>query len=698
MRKDSKRRIYWRYLLVLVLVVLLAVRIIWKEVKTTVVDADKWNAQMEAFLGRSLTVPPERGDIISADGKVLATNMTYYDIRLDYRSERFNEKMLNDSIDRLSDSLATYYPKRTAAEWKEHLLRPLETPKKNRPRAYLVLKNLNIDQCEHVRSFPFFNQKNKNRSGFTTDAHTKRCYPYGKMAKRSIGHVNESRPFEIHGFSGIEASLDSLLFGTPGHTRKTPMLTGIYNEVDVKPIRGFDVVTTIDIDMQEIVENELNAMLDSADAEWGVAVLMEVATGDIKAISNLEKERIETDTATHAFRYTGRIVEGMNRAVMGFEPGSVVKPISMLIALESGAVTSPNQMITIGDHFAYAGGKPIRDSHYNSALTAEGVIEQSSNIGMARIITGKFHNNPQAFRKALEERGFFEPMKTGIAGERVPRFADLTSHGARLNLSRICFGYASEIPPIYTLSIYNAIANNGRYVRPHLVNRIIGNNIDSTLVITPIRERICTEKNAKILQNMLKKVVWGDHGTARRLKDDQVALAGKTGTCRIIDEKSGQYIAAHRFAFCGYFPADNPQYSCIVLVSHPRKGALSAPATSGQTMLRIAHKMFSRGMLNNYSDYKTSPAAAADLIPNLTASLSEGQTNSIKQITGVKNVRPARIPVTSPTDSVPNVVGMDLRKAVTILEGKGFSVSFKGTGYVASQTREGKKVRLTLKF
>lgn len=694
MKKENRIRIYARYLLVLFVVLLLSFNILRKEIKTTVIDADKWNARVEKFMSDSTVIAPERGNILSADGKVLATNLMYYDLRLDFGSEGFKLKKYVESLDSLADSLAAFSSKRSAKEWKEYLKRPLSMSKK--PRGFLVLKELNVDQFNRVKNFPFFNLRNRNQSGLIRDPHVKRCYPYGKMAKRSIGHVNQSKNREIHGYSGIESSLDSLLYGKPGYSRKTPMLTGIYEEVEVKPVRGYDLVTTIDINMQEIVENELNDMIENSDAEWGVAVLMEVPTGDIKAISNLEKERVETDSATRAFRYTGRIVEGMNRAVSGFEPGSVVKPISMLIALEHGAVKSPSQVFQIGSSFAYAGGKPIRDSHFNAQLTAEGIIEQSSNIGMTKVTVSKFGANPQAFKDALADIGFFEPMHTGIAGERVPIFAPLTGSGARINLSRICYGYASEIPPLYTLSIYNAIANNGRYVRPHLVNRILGNGIDSTLTISPIRERICSERNAAILREMLRKVVWGDHGTAKRLRDDNVAIAGKTGTCKLIDEKTHQYMnGVYRFAFCGFFPAENPQYSCIVLICHPRKGTNSAAATSGETLKNIALKMYSRGMLNHYSDYRAN-ASSNSAAPTFFASLQADRYKASRKLfntTGKSLKAPASV-----SDSVPNVLGLSLREAISTLEFRGFNVRFSGSGHVVAQRRQGNNVELTLKL
>lgn len=231
---------------------------------------------------------------------------------------------------------------------------------------------------------------------------------------------------------------------------------------------------------------------------------MDVKTGDIKAISNLERSKSGNG-----------YIEALNYAVVGFEPGSVVKPISMMIALEDGIVNDLEEVIPIGKSWAYGGGRPITDSHFNASLRVREVIEQSSNIGMARIITRKYDKNPKGFVDRLREIGFLEPMHTGIAGEVVPYF---NPDPARVDLSRMCYGYTSQIPPIYTLSIYNAIANGGRYVRPRLVKGLRTETLDSILPVSYIRDRICSEENARKMQYMLKQVVWGSHGTGRSLK------------------------------------------------------------------------------------------------------------------------------------------------------------------------------------
>ena len=692
MNKNSRRDILFRYLLISAGIILFAVAIGLQLFSTTVVHAEQWNMKADSVLSRVEVVLPRRGDILAADGSVLATNLRYYTVRMDYRCEKFMEEEFNNSIDALSDSMARYFPAKKAREWKAYLTEPMNLPKEKRPRAKKIVPNISYSEYERLRSFPFFSIKNPNRNGLTVEQRMKRSTPYGDMARRSIGGVGEQPNREIRGISGLEMALDSFLFGHPGQAKKIPLTHHIVNWTDVAPIDGYSIKTTIDIKLQDIVENELNTVLETVDAEWGVAVLMEVATGDIKAISNLEKSKT-----------SGQYIEGMNHAVLGFEPGSVVKPISMLLALEDGLVSNINQTITIGNSYAYAGGRAITDSHYNSSLTVKGVIEESSNIGMTRIITnsaGPYHNDPSQFHKRLAEIGFLEPMNTGIAGERVP---NVPATKSRISLSRMCYGYATEIPPLYTLSIYNAIANGGRYVRPRLVKELIGADFDSVLPVTYIRDRICSEKNAEKLREMLKAVVWGDRGTARAwVRDENVAIAGKTGTCYMIE--NGRYNTSRkRLAFCGFFPADDPLYSCIVLTCNPKQQWTGAASTSGQVMKNIAKKMYSRGMLGNSSDYREISEEGTH--PVFYASTKGNAHSLIKRSLDIVEAKEIASNVTAnPKEGrVPSVVGLGLREAVVKIEEAGYNVSFTGNGYVRSQSpgaglalKEGEHVRLSL--
>ncbi len=675
MKKDNRSHILLRYGVVILLILLLSGRIVVKLCETTVVDADKWNERANELLSQTNVIVPSRGNILASDGSVLATNLNFYTARLDYRAEKFNEKLFRDTIDQLAARMAEEFPVRDAAGWKKHLLKPLDKVREKRPRAYKLLSGLSHTDMETMRTFPFFSIKNRNRNGLTFEKYMRRFNPYGDMARRSIGGVGEtSESKEIHGISGLEKALDSLLYGKIGYSKMINLTKKITDWTDVPAIPGSDIVTTIDINMQDIVESELNNVLDTCGADWGVAVLMDVKNGDIKAISNLERNP----------RGEGYI-EARNRAVMGYEPGSVVKTLSMMIAVEDGLVPDLDEVLPTGGGWAYAGGRPITDAHHSMSIRVGDVIEQSSNIGMARIITRKYNDNPGAFYSRVKALGFLEPMNTGIAGEVPPRFDSIPNdRGGRIALSRMSYGYATEIPPLYTLAIYNAIANDGVFVRPRLVKEVKG-EVDSILPVGYMGNgRACSPKTAGILRQMLTNVVWGDHGTGRFLRNNTVRIAGKTGTCYMIE--NGVYnTSKKRLAFCGFFPAEKPKYSCVVLTCHPTKNFFGAATTSGQVLRNIALKLYSRGMLDNSSDYRdNTPSAVA---PTFYASASGHKAyETVKAQFSLPSHRALKAPAQEAKGTVPNVKGYSLREALVALENAGYNVHYTGSGYVRSMS------------
>ncbi len=673
MKKENRTHILFRFILVIGCIILFAGWILYHALDNTVLSAKKWNDKAMVELSRTDTIRPERGNILSYDGQILATNLCFYTIRLDYRSERFLEGRYILALDSLADSLALHFPVRTREGWLERLKKPLQKPKEKRPRAYKILSNISYSQYQLLRTFPFFCIKNPNKNGLTRERVNRRVNPYGAMARRSVGGVGiDSVTGQTHGISGLERALDSLLYGKPGVAKKVPLTKDIVNWTDIPPTPGYNIRTTIDINMQDIVENELNDVLTACDADWGVAVLMEVNTGNIKAISNLEKSPTSDE-----------YIEGMNRAVLGFEPGSVVKTLSMMIALEDGIVKDVDQVITTGHSFAYAGGRPITDSHGTASMPVHEVIERSSNIGMAKIITSRYGENPGAFYSRLKVLGFLDPMNTGIAGERPPRIDSVANNrGGRIALSRMCYGYSTEIPPLYTLSIYNAIANNGVYVKPRLVDELIGEGIDSVLPISYMGNGVaCSPRTAELMRGMLTNVVWGEHGTGKMLKDNRVKIAGKTGTCYMIE--NGAYnTGKKRLAFCGFFPAEKPLYSCIVLTCRPRQNMFGAASTSGTVLKNIALKMFSRGMLGNSSDYRD--CEPKDTRPTLYAT---AKPSSVQFVRDRLKMGPMRyFKPRKHIEGMPGVVGYNIRDAIHLLEQAGVDVSVRGSGYVIAQS------------
>lgn len=692
MKKDNRSYILLRYGLVIVFILWLAACIVVKLCETTVVDADKWNQRANELLSQTKEIIPGRGNILASDGSVLATNLNFYTARIDYRAEKFNEKLFRDTIDQLAARMAEHFPVKSAEQWKTHLLKPLDKVREKRPRAYKLMSGLSHSDMETLRTFPFFSIKNRNRNGLTFEKYMRRFNPYGDMARRSIGGVGEtSQSKEIHGISGLEKALDSLLYGKVGYSKMINLTKKITDWTDIPAIPGSDIVTTIDINMQDIVESELNNVLDTCGADWGVAVLMDVKNGDIKAISNLERNP----------RGPGYI-EARNRAVMGYEPGSVVKTLSMMIAVEDGLVPDLNEVLPTGSGWAYAGGRPITDAHHSASIRAGDVLEQSSNIGMARIITRKYNDNPGAFYSRVKALGFLEPMNTGIAGEVPPRFDSVPNdRGGRIALSRMSYGYATEIPPLYTLAIYNAIANDGVFVRPRLVKEVKG-AVDSVFPVGYMGNgRACSPQTAATLRQMLTNVVWGDHGTGRFLRNNTVRIAGKTGTCYMIE--NGAYNQGKkRLAFCGFFPAEEPKYSCVVLTCHPTKNFFGAATTSGQVLRNIALKLYSRGMLGNSSDYKS--VTPSDAAPTFYASASGRKAyERVKSEFSIPSHRSLKSPSTVAKGTLPDVKGYGLREAVVALETAGYNVDYTGSGYVRSMepaagTRpaRGTRVRLVL--
>ena len=321
---------------------------------------------------------------------------------------------------------------------------------------------------------------------------------------------------------------------------------------------------------------------------------------------------------------------------------------------------------------------------------------------MAKLIVRKYGDNPPAFRKRLEEMGFFEPFHSGIAGEVTPWYQNAEiAYGGRITLSRQAFGYGSRIPPLCTLAMYNAIANDGKYVRPHLFKKLSRKGEpDSIIPVTYIRDQVCSPENARKLRIMLHDVVWGSHGTARHwVQDSCVEIAGKTGTA--FTTSGGQYSGQKRLAFCGFFPYENPKYSCIVLMLGADRGA---GASSGMVVKNIARKMYARGLLGNAPDFALEkPKASAKTYPTLFASTNKNAANYIQRAFNIKSTHRYASP-SKVEKGVPNVIGLNVRDAIRVLENAGLIVNFTGTGMVTNQNpaagsayNRGQRVNLRLK-
>ena len=682
--------------------------IVWNMFRTTVVEAAAWNARAEKQLSRIDTIAPERGSILAANGNILACNVKVCDIKIDMRHNKIKampKQKLIAKLDSLADTLDIRYPRfdpnkadaatRKAKSWRVRLHEEIEKDPDKRTRSLTIARHRPLEEFDSARKLVFI--RDFKGAGFRCplykEEHSRRIYPYGKMANRSIGRVHEvvtektRHKGEIHGYSGLEKDLDSLLYGKPGYAKQVPLTKGYGNWVTTPPTPGYDLLTTIDIDLQDIVEESLQDICSETNCEWGTAILMEVSTGEIVALSSIE--RMED----------GNYGEALNRAVLPYEPGSVIKPISMMIAFEDGLVKSVYETIDCSPF------QRTNDPHAPGVKNMKQVIEMSSNTGIARVIFRGYASDPAKYHDRLASIGFFDRINSGIAGEQVPQVRRLEPKNSKglpitltsrhLDLARQAYGYNTMIPPLYTLAYYNAIANQGRLVRPHLVRALRSEKGDSIIPISYIRDRICSPETAEKVKQCIHEVVWGEHGTARLVRDDRVKIVGKTGTAFPVEK--GQYNAAkRRFAFAGFFPYEVPKYSCMVLVQGA--AGLSANRTSGQVMKQIALKMHARGMLSDTPRLRKTASSERPLIAATTSNDTERIANSIGH--PIRKMTPKK---DYPAGKVPDVTGYDLRSAINLLESRGLNVAVQGAGRVMKQSIQpgakairGQKILITL--
>ena len=718
-RPDSKRRarIMLNLSIIVMLVVGMAIAIVFMLFNTTVINAEAWNRKGQRQLDTITPIAPLRGDILACDGSILATNLNYYDVSIDFRPKRFYIRQYVESLDSLADTLAVHFPSRNREQWREYLSAPLAKPRSKRSGTYRLVRNVPFDVAQRFKTFPFFRRsRNSNRTGLKLEPVLRRMYPYGNMACLSIGRVGYLPGEDTQrGISGLEQALDTLLYGTPGKAKRVMFTNRVAKWPIEQPRHGYTVTTTIDITIQDILESELGQMLVNSNADWGTAMIMEVATGDIKAISNLERDSL----------HPGRYIEAMNRAVLAYEPGSVMKTISMITALEDGYALPVDKQFAIGHSYAYRGGRPIHDTHSPASLPVSRFLEYSSNIGMTKLVAAHYEGNPNGFRERLRQIGFFDRFGTGIARERRPYFPTLENNNRGLiALSRMTFGYSTMIPPLYTCAIYNAVANDGRFVRPRLVKGLRSyDGRDSVIPVSYVRDSIMSAKNARLLREMLTQVVYGEGGTAKFLRDKTVRIAGKTGTAKIVYElQPGQkrdsvvgadgrkrpvnlgYKEGHyRVAFCGFYPAEKPKYTCIVVISDPRPPLHGPAVTAGAVLKNTALKLYARGYLDNYADMSEN-APAAKGKPTPYATFRDDRSRNIHDFIDMERAAVITRPGATPAGAVPDVRGLGVREAVVRLEEAGFNVAFDGVGYVTEQTpaagtpaKPGSRVNVTLR-
>ncbi len=703
-KNTLNKKVRRNYFIISILLLFVVFGILLCAGKTAFVEGDFWRKEGKKSIRPNIIIEAPRGNIYSFDERLMATNETYYRLYIDFWADGLSKDTLYKYVDGLSLKLSKMFPSKNQAQYRSHILagwqmRANEEAQLKRgksvvrkSREYRLLDGeINYLQLKQVRTFPFLSQ-NKNKSGLIAKERVKRKKPFGTLASRTIGDIYGE--FEKGGKNGLELQYDSILRGIPG-TSTMRKINGRFIYVsDIEPISGKDIVTTIDIDIQDITEKALLDKLREIDAESGTAVVMEVETGEIKAITNM-----------------GRISEGVwaeskNHAVADeTEPGSTFKVASMMVALEDGVVR-PNDSINVGNGvFMYANAR-MTDHNWNKGgygrISAEQAIWYSSNIGVAKIILRGYENNPGKFVEGLYKLGLTETLNLEIPGAgqakiRSPK--DKKNYWSKTTLPWMSFGYETQIPPIYTLTFFNAIANNGKMVKPFFVKQIQQDGkIEKEYKTVVVKDRICSDKTLQCIQEMLLNVV--EKGTGVPVKSPYLQIAGKTGTAQISQGAAGYRGTekSHQVAFCGYFPANKPRYSCIVVIRKPRNGYPSGGLMAGTIFKRVAEEVNARtlvlkpseclrdSLLTIYPKVKNGSSKQVEYALDKLDIPYKDSTSGQWYYSYLKNDKVILKDRKVIENLVPNVVGMGAKDAVYLLESCGLKVFLSGRGDVKSQT------------
>jgi cell division protein FtsI (penicillin-binding protein 3) len=681
--------IIWKSGIVYFAAVVCAIVLLIRIIILQYVERSKWEALSEKYVYRTDEVQATRGDILTYDGRLLASSVPYYSIYMDTRSSGMSPQVWSSGIDGLCKGLSRIIGERSPSGWKS----ALSNARSRGDRYFLIKKKVDYETLKELKKLPIF-REGQYKGGMVTQVESKRIQPNGELAARTIGYLNLGEEgTEV----GIEGSFEKELAGQNGLVVKQRLTGGDWIAVDdasaVDTRDGNDVVTTIDIDLQDVATSALKAQLLKNNADHGCAVLMEVTTGDIRAITNLERGD------------DGKYHESYNFAVgESTEPGSTFKLPSLMAALEDGVIDT-GDIVDTGNGTIRFYNKVIRDTREEGygKLTVKQVFEKSSNVGTSKIIYDNYKDNPKAFVNRLYAMKLNEKLSLQLKGEGNPLIrypGDKLWSG--LSLPMMSHGYEVQLTPLQILTFYNAVANNGRMMKPRFVTEIRRNGstiktFDTELIINSIASRSTIRKARKMLEGVV------EHGTAMNLKDADYKIAGKTGTAQIARGRSGYRSGSrisYQASFVGYFPADNPIYSCIVVVNAPSNSVYYGNLVAGPVFKEIADKVYSTSFFRDYSALRNKDKIAA--APDAGNGYREDISHVLRDL-GISYKRTADdswvatrergdtirlAPVKVAPGLVPDVRGMTLRDALFLLENSGLRVEFSGKGRVKRQSPE----------
>ncbi len=683
---EAKKDILWRVYLLYAMMCVFGLAIIAQVVNVQFIQGEKWRAKAEALTTEYREIEAARGNIFASDGSLLATSFPIYEVRMDVCANFITDKIFNANLDSLALCFSEILGDRSKLQYKADL----KEARHNKESYLLIQRNVSYTDLQKIKKFPVF-KKGKFGGSVITLQQSKRARPFKELAARTIGYERPGiQPI------GLEGAYNNYLTGVGGKRLMQKIAGGVWKPInddnEIEPQDGMDLVTTIDINIQDVAEHALLTQLQLHGADHGCAVLMEVETGEIRAIANLSKSKT-----------TGEYGEYYNFAIgEATEPGSTFKLASVIALLEDGA--SINDIVNTEKGVYRFYDRDMKDSHEGGygKITLQRSFELSSNVGISRMVVDHFGKDPQKFIDKIYAMNLQNPLGLEIPGEGKPKIKNTKEKDwSGVSLPWMSIGYEMLLTPMQTLTLYNAVANNGKMVRPKLVKEITRNGIVEKKFETGIiNPSICSQATIDKVKQLMEGVV--DSGTAKNLKHADYKIAGKTGTAQIAKEGvyKGQKIT-YQASFVGYFPADNPKYSCIVVVNAPSNSVYYGNLVAGPIFKEIADKVYS-SRLDIHKEIQETGILAENKIPytqrgnkndlvtslqKLNVPLNNDTQNTSRWVAAENKGNKIELKESAETQGiVPKVVGMGARDAIYILENLGLRVKIEGHGTVVQQS------------
>lgn len=684
---NIKSSILLRVRVAFLIVVLFSGAVVYRIFYLQRIEGDKWNKMAEQISLRYLPVKATRGNIYSDNDGLLATSLPFYKVAFD--PSQAEDELLKTNLDSLCLLLSQTFRDNSAKEYRRRIL---EARKDKRKYMLLSREEINYQQKKKMQNWPLF-REGQNTGGVIFQKVEKRYRPFSTLGYRTIGSVDETEK----GTVGLEYSFNDVLGGVDGKALYQKMAGSwrpVFDGTEVRPKDGFDIQTTIDVNLQDVAESALLNALKEHNADYGSVVLMEVKTGEIKAISNLSKNT------------EGNYWERYNYAVGSqgsVEPGSTFKLATMIALLEETDIELEDTIQTGNGEYKFYSQvmKDHKPGGYGT-ITIRQAFEVSSNIAMARLVTGHFGKKPEKYIDFIKGMGVGRPLGFQLVGEGMPYIKSPSdSSWSGVSLPWISHGYELKLTPLQTLAMFNAVANEGKMITPIIVKSVRqADKVIEEFEPKVINKKICSDETLQQLRELLEGVV--ERGTASNINGTHYKIAGKTGTAKKFVE--GRYINQYYASFAGYFPAEAPKYSCIVVIDNPKKYRIYGSDVAAPVFKEIADKIYSQD-IDVHREYMASiqyqtevfPVVKAGYLPELAMICNEfGVSNHPKseEAEEAEWVKTRLIGKSIGWTAnkvqeglVPDVSGMTLRDALFVLENAGLKVRVEGSGRVESQSR-----------